>query len=54
MVEIQLWSEEEMRLNGSVRPSWVDWLVESDEGRRKKVKEVRSGWMHTVILTEDY
>jgi hypothetical protein len=53
VVEIQLWSEEEMRLNGSVRPSWVDWLEESEDGSRKKVKEVRRGWMHTVIITEE-
>ena len=59
VIEIQLWSQEEMRLNGSVRPSWVDWL-EDDEKRdgersssRKKVKSVHRGWMHTVIITEE-
>lgn len=56
VIEIQLWSEEEMRLNGLVRPSWCDWLEEEgdEDGRRKrKVKSVHRGWMHTVIITEE-
>ena len=58
VIEIQLWSQEEMRLNGSVRPSWVDWLEDEQRGNaecstRKKVKSVHRGWMHTVIITEE-
>jgi hypothetical protein len=56
-IEIQLWSQEEMRLNGSVRPSWVDWFEEQREVRHasdtmEKVKSVHRGWMHTVVITE--
>ncbi|KAL7511217.1 hypothetical protein ACHAXN_011157 [Cyclotella atomus] len=54
VIEIQLWSEEEMRLNGLVRPSWCDWLEEEEEdGRKRKVRSVHRGWMHTVVITEE-
>lgn len=58
VIEIQLWSTEEMRWNGSVRPSWVDWLEECDAGGvvgrgSRKVQSVHRGWMHTVIITEE-
>lgn len=50
VIEIQLWSQEDMRLKGSVRPSWCDWL---EEGEKKKVKSVHRGWMHSVVITEE-
>ncbi|KAL3790752.1 hypothetical protein HJC23_010031 [Cyclotella cryptica] len=57
VIEIQLWSDEDLRLNGSVRPSWVDWLEEQTQdaqsGKTKKVRSVHRGWMHTVVLTEE-
>ncbi|KAL7518882.1 hypothetical protein ACHAWX_003685 [Stephanocyclus meneghinianus] len=56
VIEIQLWSDQDLRLNGSVRPSWMDWLEGQTEdaryGNTKKVKSVHRGWMHTVVLTE--
>jgi hypothetical protein len=62
VIEIQLWSQEEMRSNASVRPSWVDWLEgqvdtgavdvgSTGGGKRKRVQSVHRGWMHTVVIT---
>lgn len=50
-IEIQLWSNEEFRQNGAVRPSWLDWL-ENQEGKQK-LRSVHRGWMHSVVVTED-
>lgn len=50
VVEVQLWSNDELRQNGAVRPSWVDWL-ENEDGSRK-VRSVHRGWLHSVIVTE--
>ena len=52
VIEIQLWSNEELRQHGAVRPSWIDWL-DGGEGRAVKVSSVHRGWMHTVIVTEE-
>ncbi len=56
VIEKQLWSDVDLRLNESVRPSWVDWLEEQMDdarnGKTKNVKSVHRGWMHTVVLTE--
>ncbi len=40
VIEIQLWSDEDLRLNGAVCPSWIDWLEEKNE--EKMHKQVRS------------
>jgi len=49
-IEIQLWSNEEFRQNGAVRPSWLDWLESQDANR--KVCSFHRGWMHSVVVTE--
>jgi poly(3-hydroxyalkanoate) synthetase len=49
-VEVQLWSNEELRQNGAVRPSWIDWL-ENEDGNRK-VRSVHRGWLHSIVVTE--
>lgn len=51
VIEIQLWSREELRQFGAVRPSYLDWLNQED--RSQKVRSVHRGWMHTVVVTED-
>ena len=50
VIEVQLWSNEELRQQGAVRPSFVDWL-ESEKGH-EKVCSVHRGWMHTIVRTE--
>jgi alpha-tubulin suppressor-like RCC1 family protein len=50
VIEVQLWSNEELRQQGAVRPSWVDWL-ESEKGH-EKVCSIHRGWMHTIVRTE--
>mmetsp|Transcript_5228 Transcript_5228/g.11027 ORF Transcript_5228/g.11027 Transcript_5228/m.11027 type:complete len:574 (+) Transcript_5228:64-1785(+) len=50
VIEIQLWSNEELRQYGAVRPSYLDWLDQEDESQ--KVLSVHRGWMHTVVVTE--
>ena len=50
VIEIQLWSSEELRQFGAVRPPYLDWLLQ-EEGSQK-VLSVHRGWMHTVVVTE--
>ncbi|KAL7443407.1 hypothetical protein ACHAXM_012068 [Skeletonema potamos] len=50
VIEIQLWSREELRLFGAVRPSYLDWLGQEDGSQQ--VRSVHRGWMHTVVVTE--
>ena len=50
VIEIQLWSNEELRQFGAVRPSYIDWLEQEDGSQ--KVLSVHRGWMHTVVVTE--
>lgn len=50
VIEIQLWSREELRQFGAVRPSYLDWLCQEDGSQ--KVRSVHRGWMHTVVVTE--
>jgi len=53
VIEIQLWSHEELRRQGAVRPSWLDWLDDNDGGgRNERVRSVHRGWMHTIVVTE--
>lgn len=41
MIEIQLWSHEELRRQGAVRPSWLDWLEDNTGvGRNERVRSV--------------
>jgi len=51
VIEIQLWSNEEFRQNGAVRPSWLDWL--ENQEAQEKVCSVHRGWMHSVVVTEE-
>ena len=50
VIEIQLWSSEELRQFGAVRPSYLDWLEQ--EGSLHKIRAVHRGWMHTVVVTD--
>ena len=50
VIEVQLWSTEELREHGAVRPSWVEWL-EQENGKEKKVCSTHRGWMHSIIVT---
>jgi alpha-tubulin suppressor-like RCC1 family protein len=50
VIEVQLWSNEELRQNGAVRPSWVDWL--ENENGNERVRSVHRGWLHSVVVTE--
>jgi alpha-tubulin suppressor-like RCC1 family protein len=52
VIEIQLWSREELRQYGAVHPSYLDWLQQND--RLQRVRSVHRGWMHTVIVTESF
>lgn len=54
IIEVQLWSIEELREQGAVRPSWVDWLENNEGGssEEKKVCSVHRGWMHTIVVTK--
>ncbi|KAL7531687.1 hypothetical protein ACHAXR_007165 [Thalassiosira sp. AJA248-18] len=47
VIEVQLWSHEELRQHGAVRPSWLDWL-----SAEEKVCSVHRGWMHSVVVTD--
>ncbi|KAL9189606.1 hypothetical protein ACHAXT_009281 [Thalassiosira profunda] len=50
-IEVQLWSNEELRQHGAVRPSWMDWLEVQD--KKERVRSVHRGWMHSVVVTDD-
>ena len=50
VVEVQLWSNEELRENSAVRPSWVDWL--ENENGNERVRSVHRGWLHSIVVTE--
>jgi hypothetical protein len=50
VIEVQLWSTEELRQQGAIRPSWVDWL-EREKGQ-EKVCSIHRGWMHSIVRTE--
>jgi len=50
VIEVQLWSNEELRQNGAVRPSWVDWL--ENENGNERVRSVHRGWLHSIVVTE--
>jgi hypothetical protein len=51
VIEVQLWSNEELRQQGAVRPSWADWL-EREKGQ-EKVCSIHRGWMHSIVMTDD-
>jgi len=51
VIEVQLWSTEELREHGAVRPSWVEWL-EQEKGK-EKVCSTHRGWMHSIVVTEE-
>ena len=50
VIEVQLWSSEELRQQGAVRPSWVDYL-ESEKGD-EKICSIHRGWKHSIVRTE--
>lgn len=56
VIEVQLWSNEELRQQGAVRPTWLDWLETQervDTACSEKVCSVHRGWMHSVVVTEE-
>ena len=56
VIEVQLWSNEELRQQGAVRPTWLDWLETQervDNVCSEKVCSVHRGWMHSVVVTEE-
>ena len=50
VIESQLWSSEEMRLQSAVRPSFMDWV--ETEHAEEKVHSVHRGWLHSIVVTE--
>jgi alpha-tubulin suppressor-like RCC1 family protein len=48
ILEVQLWSTEELRESAVFEPGWVDTLTQ--DGSR--VLNVQRGWLHTVVITE--
>lgn len=50
VIEVQLWSSEELRQQGAVRPSLVDYL-ESEKGN-EKICSIHRGWKHSIVRTE--
>ncbi|EJK59866.1 hypothetical protein THAOC_19855 [Thalassiosira oceanica] len=50
VIESQLWSTEEMRLQSAVRPSFMDWV--ETERAEEKVHSVHRGWLHSIVVTE--
>jgi len=50
VVEVQLWSTEELRGEAVFEPVWVEDLMRK-EGR--DVEMVHRGWLHTVIVAKD-
>eukprot|EP00565_Helicotheca_tamesis_P008726 CAMPEP_0185733984 /NCGR_PEP_ID=MMETSP1171-20130828/21059_1 /TAXON_ID=374046 /ORGANISM="Helicotheca tamensis, Strain CCMP826" /LENGTH=484 /DNA_ID=CAMNT_0028403853 /DNA_START=237 /DNA_END=1691 /DNA_ORIENTATION=+ len=48
VLEVQLWSHEELREGAALTPPWMD-QIETDE----TVRFVSQGWMHKVVATDD-
>lgn len=55
VLEVQLWSHEELREDATVVPLWLDQLVrdEQEKGNSGKVRTIHRGWLHTVVVTDD-
>ena len=47
VLEVQMWSTEELRSAAVFEPEWVEALT----GDGSKVEAVERGWLHTVVLT---
>ena len=48
VLEVQLWSTEELRDGAVFEPEWVETLTQDGA----KIKMVRRGWLHTIVITE--
>lgn len=49
ILEVQLWSTDELRESAVFEPGWVETLTGGYESR---VLNVQRGWLHTVVITE--
>jgi hypothetical protein len=58
VLEVQLWSHEELRDGAAFEPGWVDPLLTyledsgADENIERGVQHVHKGWMHTLVTTD--
>lgn len=50
ILEVQLWSTDELRESAIFEPAWVETLTGVHESR---VLNVQRGWLHTVVITEN-
>ncbi len=48
VLEVQLWSTEDLRNGAIFEPEWVESLTQDGA----KIKMVQRGWLHTIVLTE--
>lgn len=48
VLEVQLWSTDELRDSAVFEPEWVETLLQDNA----RVKMVQRGWLHTVVITE--
>jgi alpha-tubulin suppressor-like RCC1 family protein len=48
VLEVQLWSTEDLRNGAVFEPEWVETLTQDGA----KIKMVQRGWLHTVVITE--
>jgi len=56
VLEVHLWSHEDLRLDWTMVssvPDWFERLLELRRGRETRVKMVEKGWLHTVIVTDE-
>jgi alpha-tubulin suppressor-like RCC1 family protein len=48
ILEVQLWSTEQLRSSAVFEPEWVDTILQENQG----LKRVCRGWQHTIIVTD--
>jgi alpha-tubulin suppressor-like RCC1 family protein len=48
ILEVQLWSTEQLRSSAVFEPEWVDTILQENQG----LKMVCRGWQHTIIVTD--
>ena len=59
VLEVQLWSHEELRDGAAFEPGWVDPLLtyledsgSTDGNTERGVRHIHKGWMHTLVTTD--
>lgn len=56
VLEVQLWSHEELRDGAAFEPGWVDAVLADLERKgvdKGGVQAVHKGWMHTIVVADD-